>query len=82
MSFLDDVKAEEACPSMNATSVWLDGQDDATRDAFYRWLREGRSRAALFRAARKNGLDNLSSISSFREHCREILEGLNAESNH
>ena len=25
------------------------------------------------------GLDNLSSISSFREHCREILEGLNAD---
>lgn len=82
MSFLDDLKAEEACPSMNATSVWLDGQDDETRETFYRWLREGRSRAALFRAARRNGLDNLSSISSFREHCREILEGLNAEANH
>ena len=48
MSFLDDVKAEEACPSMNATSVWLDGQDEETRETFYRWLREGRSRAALF----------------------------------
>lgn len=78
MSFLDDLTFEESYPSMNATSVWLDGQDENTKTTFYAWLRDGRSRAALFRACRKNGLDTISAVSTFREHCREITENMNA----
>lgn len=77
MSFLDDLKFEETNQAMNATSVWLDGQDEGTRDTFMSWLRSGRSRAALFRACRKNGLETISAVSTFREHCREILEQAN-----
>lgn len=74
MSFQDDLEFEDSYPSMNATSVWLDGQERDVREAFYRWLDEGRSRAALFRACRKNGLETISAVSTFREHCREIQE--------
>lgn len=77
MSFQDDLEFAASNPAMNATSVWLDGQDEETRTIFYRWLEQGKSKAALFRACRKNGLDTISAVSTFREHCREIQEQMN-----
>lgn len=75
MTFADDLQHEASAPSMNATAVWLDAQDGTIQSAFMAWLRAGKSRAALFRTCQRYGLDHISAISTFREHCRDILEG-------
>lgn len=74
MGFADDLELEAAAPAMNATAVWLDGQDESIQQAFMAWLRSGKSRAALFRTSRRYGLEHISAVSTFREHCQNILE--------
>lgn len=74
MSFADDLKFEAASPAMNATAVWLDGQDESIQSAFMSWLQAGKSRAALFRTCQRYGLEHITATSTFREHCRDILE--------
>lgn len=75
MSFADDLEVEASKPRMNITAVWLDGQSEEVQREFMSWLKAGRSRAALFRVSQKHGLDrHLNSVSTFREHCRTIVE--------
>lgn len=74
MTFTEDLQREMRTPAMNGTSVWLDGQPEEIQRAFIEWLQAGKSRAALFRVCQKHGLTHINHATTFREHCRDILE--------